>query len=400
MPFNIRFQTTPISSGSTKGYDDMYFIISNIAGDPSTSFVSDIATVNPDGSRPRIDFYARETSGSPYQIVDGFEILEYADFNQKDTSNARSSFVTFRNFVAGDDTPYLSNYPINAKSFNIYNPQFWEYAHSGTISGSSETITSDSLFSNNVINPTYPYSSLDTYRQVQFTYPAFDPSNNGIWEIPFPWTINYQGYRFNKCWVQSTGAIDFEDIKYKITPSTPNYGLATEQNTMFMTVGTTSRIFNCDRIRYGTFGTSPNRTFRIKYLGQTKMTSTSGSWVDLVWEIRFFENDTTKYLFITQNCPDASYLSTTWFAWKTTIMGNYYLFDRTLNISQLINFRACTWQNLIDARTVPGGSVKLTFDNSSTKFTLAYNYEEQRPLTNGICSIYTKFGGYQIFENI
>lgn len=397
MPFNVRFQTTPISSGSTKGYDDMYFIISNIAGDPSTSFVSDIATVNPDGSRPRIDFYARETSNSPYEIVGGFEILEYTDFNQKDTANARSSFVTFRNFVA-DDAPYLSNYPINSKSFDLYNPKYWEYTHDISVSPASETITSDSLFSNNVINPTYPYSSLDTYSQVQFTYPAFDPNNNGIWEIPFPWTINYQGYRFNKCWVQSTGAIDFEDIKYKITTFTPNYGLVTEQNAMFMTVGTTSRIFNCDRILYGTFGTSPNRTFIIKYLGQTKISSTSGSWVDLVWEIRFFENDSNKYVFVAQNCPDASYLSTTWFAWKDSVISNFKFFDATSNISKLIR-KERTWQQLIDALD-PFSSLKLTYDNSSTKFTLAYNYEEQRPLTNGICSIYTKFGGYQIFNNI
>jgi hypothetical protein len=96
-------------------------------------------------------------------------------------------------------------------------------------------------------------------------------------------------------WVGTRGSISFENRTYRFSPSNPTSN--SNSNTIFI-AGSSSiySLYNCTRVQYITLGSSPNRRFVIRYIGQLKYDSVNRPNVyDFSWEIVFYENDRTKF---------------------------------------------------------------------------------------------------------
>jgi hypothetical protein len=112
-------------------------------------------------------------------------------------------------------------------------------------------------------------------------------ADDGYWTIPLPFNISFAGSSYNTIYVGTNTYITFgggSNLYYSLgltTPAFPKIMISCADN-------------SCQRIYYGTEGSSPNRTFRVRYEGTNSTSGTLGS-PNMVYEVIFYENAPTEF---------------------------------------------------------------------------------------------------------
>ncbi len=115
------------------------------------------------------------------------------------------------------------------------------------------------------------------------TTPTYFDNDDGAWELEIPWTISFLGNSYNRANIGTNFYVTFGDISTSyanIGPSNPNLPK------ICMCAGDRS----VQRIYYGTEGTAPNRTFRIRIEGHTSYINGVLGSPTMECEYTFYEN--------------------------------------------------------------------------------------------------------------
>lgn len=385
MPFSLYFNY--IYPGvRNSGFNTHYIEISNIPGDISTTTFESIGSIaNSDGTKPLIKFFIKKLSTSAFELLGQFTI------NQ---TEVYFPYVTFRETFSTEQMPGSGF----TKSFDLYSDNLFENLTNTAIA----TPISSPSFQNAsewtvLANPTYPLpDSPYDYAGIS------DYQNNGVWEVDLPWFINYSGYSHNRLWISTRGFLSFENNVYRVTTSNPA-GALLFTNTIVVcgsnTFAGTDLVYNCLQVQYVTIGSAPNRKFVVRYVGQIRKSNLL-VWQDFRWEIVFYESDKTKFdIIVDPNNTGRQF-------------DNYRCYSRdNINYADLTppsttsitgtaivrNRRSCN--DILTYVNSEGATVNYYFGNTS-KLAIAYNYDEQRPITydNGQ-QVYYSGGQFGIYTS-
>ena len=142
----------------------------------------------------------------------------------------------------------------------------------GPVSSSSATTITNSLLGSAALTSS--------------TTPTNGGSDDGFWSIPLPWDIVYNGIPYSTVYIGTNSYITFDSgqtVFSGLSASTPNV------NKIMIQAADNS----AQRIYYGTEGSFPNRTYRIRYEGTSATSGLLGS-PNMVWEVVFYENNKSQ----------------------------------------------------------------------------------------------------------
>jgi len=112
--------------------------------------------------------------------------------------------------------------------------------------------------------------------------PTTGSNADGFWTLTIPWNVVYFGGPTNKIHIGTNSYITFGENAGSSVYS------VTEKNPNFPKIMMSAADRGCQRIYYGTEGSSPTRTYRVRWEGSNGDTGTLGS-PDMVWEAVFYE---------------------------------------------------------------------------------------------------------------
>jgi hypothetical protein len=365
MPFSLYFNY--IYPGvRDSGFDTHYIEISNIPGDISTTTFESIGSItNPDGSKPVIKFFIKKFNSY-------FELLGQFTINQ---TEVYLPYVTFRETFSTEQMPGSGF----TKSFDLYADNLFEVL---TNTATATPISSPSFQNVSgwtvLANPTYPlpespyaYAGIEDYR------------NNGVWEVDLPWFINYSGYSHNRLWISTRGFLSFENNIYRTTTSNPTGALFSTNTIVVCGSNTflgTDLVYNCLQVQYVTIGSAPNRRFVVRYVGQIRKSNVL-VWQDFRWEIVFYESDKTKFdIIVDPNNTGRQFDTYRCYSRDNTPYADLTPPSTTSITGTAIvrNRRSCN--DILTYVNSAGTTVNYYYGNTS-KLAVAYNYNEQRPIT-------------------
>ncbi len=143
-----------------------------------------------------------------------------------------------------------------------------------TSSGDTGTVTS-------ITNSLLGISSL-----TESLTPTSGSNDDGYWTVTLPFDISYNGTSYNTIYVGTNSYVTFNagyNVYSSLSFSNPN-----DQKIMI-----SSRDNSCQRFCFGTEGTAPNRTYRLRWEGNNSSNGTLNS-PTIVWEMVFYENATNQ----------------------------------------------------------------------------------------------------------
>ena len=121
-------------------------------------------------------------------------------------------------------------------------------------------------------------------------HPTFGSNDDGFWDITLPWNIEFGSLITDKVYVNTNSYVLFgsrptlntydQSINWNYTESIPDYPK------IFITAADGS----AQRIYFGTEGSSPNRTYRIRFEGHISYFGGVLGSPTIVWEMIFYEN--------------------------------------------------------------------------------------------------------------
>jgi hypothetical protein len=118
------------------------------------------------------------------------------------------------------------------------------------------------------------------------TTPTIGSNDDGYWTLTLPFNITYNGTSYSSVYIGTNSYITFgsgssEYINMSASvPNLPKIMISAADN-------------SAQRIYYGTVGSSPNRTYRVRWEGTDATSGTLGS-PNMVWEATFYENAPTR----------------------------------------------------------------------------------------------------------
>lgn len=207
------------------------------------------------------------------------------------------------------------------------------------------------------------------------TTPTHGNNLYGSWTLSLPWTITYLGQSYDTIYVGTNSYIYFTNNFPTIGPQTGAFGppsgsphIAIHANDGY-----------CSRIYYGTEGTGPNRTFRVRYEGDLGQKSGTLGSPTHVWEIKFFENSVNSFEIAMGPCSDRYYADMTLYVngsaaaantpsrtttWQTAVATKFgeYVSDNSFNLDGKIASIKIYKKSLSDAE------VKRNFDAEKIKY--------------------------------
>ena len=135
-----------------------------------------------------------------------------------------------------------------------------------------------------------------------FTTPTSGNNDNGYWTINLPFSIRYVNTPVTTLYVGTNGYVIFKTSD-NISPSTTNDCSGSNPAAACVFSGSRASAgydFSCQRIYYGSNGSAPNRTFRIRWEGTNATSGVVGS-PNMVFELTFTENSKTFDVQVGQN---------------------------------------------------------------------------------------------------
>jgi len=129
-----------------------------------------------------------------------------------------------------------------------------------------------------------------TFELLGWNVPGFTPSttptvgsnDDGYWTLSLPFNVSFNGSSYNTVYVGTNtyitvgaGSSEYNNLNVS-NPPLPKIMISCADN-------------SCQRIYYGTSGSAPNRTYRIRFEGTAATSGTLGS-PNMVYEVTFYEN--------------------------------------------------------------------------------------------------------------
>ena len=114
------------------------------------------------------------------------------------------------------------------------------------------------------------------------TTPGNGSNDDGFWTLPLPFNITYNGTNYSAVYIGTNSYITFG-------AGSAQYSSLSESNPALPKIMITAADNSAQRIYFGTVGSSPNRSYRVRWEG----TNTTGGQVNnpnMVWEATFYEN--------------------------------------------------------------------------------------------------------------
>jgi hypothetical protein len=152
-----------------------------------------------------------------------------------------------------------------------------------TLNNNSATITS-------ITSSILGSASLTPSTTPTIGHPTYGAEDDGFWDITLPWNINFGNLTTDKVYVNTNSYVLFgtrptlntydESIGWTYTQSQPPH------SKIFITAADGS----AQRIYFGTEGSAPNRTYRIRFEGHTDYVGGILGSPTIEWEIIFYEN--------------------------------------------------------------------------------------------------------------
>lgn len=120
------------------------------------------------------------------------------------------------------------------------------------------------------------------------TTPTSGTVDDGYWSLTLPWAsgYNFGANNYTTFYVGTNSYLTFNagsTVYSGVSPTNPAL------DKILITAADNS----CQRIYYGTEGTAPNRTYRVRYEGTAKNSGTLGN-PNLLWESVFYENNPNR----------------------------------------------------------------------------------------------------------
>lgn len=124
--------------------------------------------------------------------------------------------------------------------------------------------------------------------------PTYGSNDDGFWDLTIPWSINFGNLTTSSIFVNTNSYVLFGS-----RPSSNTYDQAIGWNydadtVAYNKVYITASDASCQRIYYGTEGSSPNSTYRVRYEGHTSYLNGVLGSPTVVWEMIFYENATSQ----------------------------------------------------------------------------------------------------------
>lgn len=110
--------------------------------------------------------------------------------------------------------------------------------------------------------------------------------DDGYWRVPLPFNITYLSTSYSDVYIGTNTYITFGG-------GSTNYSGLDATNPALPKIMISCADNSCQRIYYGTEGSVPNRTFRIRYEGTNSTVGTLGS-PNMVYEVIFYENNNAQ----------------------------------------------------------------------------------------------------------
>jgi hypothetical protein len=112
-------------------------------------------------------------------------------------------------------------------------------------------------------------------------------SDDGYWTVPISFNISFLGILYATAYVGTNGYVTFGG-------GSDAYSALGATNPGYPKIMVSANDNSAQRIYYGTEGSAPNRTFRIRFEGTGATTGVLGS-PNMVWELTFYENATSQF---------------------------------------------------------------------------------------------------------
>ena len=167
----------------------------------------------------------------------------------------------------------------------------WSLRTSGTISyiNDLEYLNSIYLYSTPLVSGpattlTITNTLLGAQSLTSSTTPTTGSNDQGFWSLTLPWSIIYNGTFYTDVYVSTNSMLTFGGTSYE-SPYTNALSATNPANPKIM-IGAADN--SCQRIYYGTEGSAPNRTYRIRFEGTAATTGVLGS-PNIIWEATFYE---------------------------------------------------------------------------------------------------------------
>jgi hypothetical protein len=114
------------------------------------------------------------------------------------------------------------------------------------------------------------------------TTPTVGDNDDGYWTLILPFNVTYNGISYDRVYAGTNSYLTFGggSVEYQ------NLG---ESNPFLPKIMISAADNSSQRIYYGVVGTSPNRTYRVRWEGTWSTSGTLGS-PNMVWEATFYEN--------------------------------------------------------------------------------------------------------------
>jgi hypothetical protein len=190
--------------------------------------------------------------------------------NQKQVGSTHPDFNNFW-AIAGGDAGITGVASTNAQL-------------SGTTGFSVQSNTSKRITTNSGVGTvsTISNSLLGALSLTSSTTPTTGDNDDGYWTLSLPFNIQFIGLTTNIVYPGTNTYITFGG-------GSTNYSGLSFSNPAFSKIMISCADNSCQRLYYGTEGSSPNRTYRIRYEGNNGTSGTLGS-PGMVYEAVFYEN--------------------------------------------------------------------------------------------------------------
>ena len=119
------------------------------------------------------------------------------------------------------------------------------------------------------------------------TAPTSGTNDDGYWTLTLPFNITYLGTSYSTIYVGTNGYILFGG-------GTNVYANLGASNPPYRKIMISANDNSCQRIYYGVEGSSPNRTYRVRWEGHNNWNGGTLGFPTMLWEATFYESDPTQ----------------------------------------------------------------------------------------------------------
>jgi hypothetical protein len=118
------------------------------------------------------------------------------------------------------------------------------------------------------------------------TTPTVGNNDDGYWTLSLPFNVTYNGTSYNTVYIGTNSYLTF-------SAGSAAYASLSASNPALPKIMISAADNSAQRIYYSTVGSSPNRTYRVRWEGTNATSGTLGS-PNMVWEATFYENTPNK----------------------------------------------------------------------------------------------------------